>query len=407
MKEKYDVVVCGGGIAGTAAALAAARLGRKVLLVEKQSIIGGLATSGLIYIYLPVSDGGGRVIAGGITAELLRRCPEYGPFDFPPQWGGPAGGDPGCDARRCECCFSPAGFALTLEKMLRESEVDLRLETTLTDAVCDASGRVVSVELFCGAEHSTVSADCFVDASGGAYLLRLAGAPVFAELNYHNPWSMEMAPGAVGNYYLTGGLQVKVMRAPEEFEPMKQVLSADEINEFLRRQYIAIRRRYDELPPDERKKIYPVHLPTMPQLRKIARIKGKIPILPGEAGAVRGDSVGVAADWRSVSSPAWETPYGALLPETVRGILAAGRCIDASGDAWEVFRVIPAAAMTGEAAGTAAAMASERGIDPADLPVADLQKKLQQNGGILHIADGREASGNFAGAKNADPAAGQ
>ena len=79
VKEKYDVVVCGGGIAGTAAALAAARLGRKVLLVEKQSIIGGLATSGLIYIYLPVSDGGGRVIAGGITAELLRRCPEYGP----------------------------------------------------------------------------------------------------------------------------------------------------------------------------------------------------------------------------------------------------------------------------------------------------------------------------------------
>ena len=91
MKEKYDVVVCGGGIAGTAAALAAARQGRKVLLVEKQSMVGGLATAGLIYIYLPVSDGSGRVIAGGITAELLKRCPDYGPFDFPPQWGGPAG----------------------------------------------------------------------------------------------------------------------------------------------------------------------------------------------------------------------------------------------------------------------------------------------------------------------------
>ena len=405
MKEKYDVVVCGGGIAGTAAALAAARQGRKVLLVEKQSMTGGLATAGLIYIYLPVSDDGGRVIAGGITAELLRRCPEYGPFDFPPQWGGPAGGDPGCDARRCECCFSPAGFALTLEKMLREAEVDLRLETSLINAVCDSSGRVVSVELFCGAEHSTVSADCFVDASGGAYLLRLAGAQVFGELNYHNPWAMEMAPGAVGNYYLTGGLQVKVMLPPEEFEPMKQVLSADEINEFLRRQYIAIRRRYDQLPSDQRKKIYPVHLPAMPQLRKIARIKGKTPILSGEAGAVKADSVGVAADWRSVSQPAWETPYGALLPETVRGILAAGRCIDASGDAWEVFRVIPAAAMTGEAAGTAAAMAAERGIDPADLPVADLQKELQRHGVILHIADGQENHGNFTGEKDVSASA--
>ena len=400
MKEKYDVVVCGGGIAGIAAALAAARQGRKVLLAEKQSIVGGLATAGLIYIYLPVSDNDGQIIAGGITAELLKRCPEYGPFDFPPQWGGPSGGDPGCDARRCECCFSPAGFALTLEKMLREAEVDLRLETTLIGAACDSSGRVNSVELFCGAERSCVSADCFVDASGGAFLLRLAGAQVFPECNYHNPWAMEMAPGACDHYPLTGNLHVKVMSAPDEFKPMEQVLSAAEINEFLRRQYIAIRRRYDLLPVDERKQIYPVHLPAMPQLRKIARIKGKTPILPGEAGAVKADSVGVAADWRSVSLPAWETPYGALLPETVRGILAAGRCIDASGDAWEVFRVIPAAAMTGEAAGMAAAMASERGIDPADLPVADLQKELQRNGVILHISDGQENHGNFAGEKD-------
>ena len=75
--------------------------------------------------------------------------------------------------------------------------------------------------------------------------------------------------------------------------------------------------------------------------------------------------------------------------EKVRGALAAGRCINSSGDAWEIFRVIPAAAMTGEAAGTAAAMACSRGIDPADLPVADLQKELVNNGCILHIADAR------------------
>ncbi len=390
MKEKYDVVVCGGGIAGTAAALAAARQGCKVLLAEKQTIIGGLATAGLIYIYLPVSDDSGRIVAGGITAELLQRCPEYGPFDFPPRWGGPPEGDPGCDPLRCECCFSPAGFALTLEKMLREAGVDLRLETTLIDAKCDGSGRVVSAELFCGAERTRVSADCFIDATGGAYLLRLAGAEVFPELNFHNPWVMESAPGESDHYHLSGDLHVQVMSPPEELKPMEQVLSADEINEFLRRQYLAIRRRYDRLEPEKRKQIYPVHLPAMPQLRKIARIKGKTPIVPGEAGMAKADSIGVAADWRTSTKPAWETPYGALLPEKVRGILAAGRCIDASGDAWEVFRVIPAAAMTGEAAGLAAAMASKRGIDPADLPVGELQQTLRQNGVILHIADGRE-----------------
>ena len=135
-----------------------------------------------------------------------------------------------------------------------------------------------------------------------------------------------------------------------------------------------------------RKKCYPLHLPGMVQLRKIARIAGMAEIRDGFAGVAVADSVGVAADWRQMA-PSWETPYGALLPEKVRGALAAGRCINASGEAWEIFRVIPAAAMTGEAAGTAAALACEQGIDPVDLPVRELQNKLVENGGILHIAN--------------------
>jgi len=54
--KHYDVAVFGGGIAGVAAALAAVRRNKKVVLVEKQCVLGGLATSGLIYIYLPISD---------------------------------------------------------------------------------------------------------------------------------------------------------------------------------------------------------------------------------------------------------------------------------------------------------------------------------------------------------------
>lgn len=65
----FDVAVCGGGIAGVAAALAASRRGKKVILVEKQCILGGLATAGLIYIYLPVSDNRDVKIAGGLSAE--------------------------------------------------------------------------------------------------------------------------------------------------------------------------------------------------------------------------------------------------------------------------------------------------------------------------------------------------
>ena len=71
-----DVLVCGGGIAGCAAALQSAREGCKTILVEKTVFPGGLATSGLIYIYLPLCDGYGNQVICGIAEEMLRRCVE-------------------------------------------------------------------------------------------------------------------------------------------------------------------------------------------------------------------------------------------------------------------------------------------------------------------------------------------
>ena len=66
-----DVLVCGGGFAGIAAALAAARQGAKVILLEKQYMLGGLGTAGLITIYLPICDGLGHQVCFGIAEELL------------------------------------------------------------------------------------------------------------------------------------------------------------------------------------------------------------------------------------------------------------------------------------------------------------------------------------------------
>ena len=60
ISEDFDVVVAGGGIAGIAAALAASRQNKNVLLIENSYILGGLATSGLVTVYLPLCDGYGR-----------------------------------------------------------------------------------------------------------------------------------------------------------------------------------------------------------------------------------------------------------------------------------------------------------------------------------------------------------
>ena len=72
VKKEYDVAVCGGGFAGISAALAAARQGSKVVLFEKQYMLGGHGTAGIVTIYLPLCDGFGRQVSFGIAEELLR-----------------------------------------------------------------------------------------------------------------------------------------------------------------------------------------------------------------------------------------------------------------------------------------------------------------------------------------------
>ena len=65
--KQYDVAVIGGGVAGAAAALQAARCGCKTILMEKNVLLGGLATAGLIYFYLPLCDGRGRQVTFGVS----------------------------------------------------------------------------------------------------------------------------------------------------------------------------------------------------------------------------------------------------------------------------------------------------------------------------------------------------
>ena len=134
-----DVAVAGGGIAGVAAALAAARTGAQTLLLEKECALGGLATLGLIVMYLPLCDGYGHQVIGGIGEELLRKSveggsPTAGPRGHvPPCWNGPAG-----EAERTQTRFrvdyDAAPMMLTLERLLREAGVSIWYDTRLCAA---------------------------------------------------------------------------------------------------------------------------------------------------------------------------------------------------------------------------------------------------------------------------------
>src|SRR5512137_1318062 len=101
----YDIVVAGAGVAGVAAALAAARAGRSVALVEKTVLLGGLATTGLINHYLPICDGNGRQVCFGIAEEFLHLSIRYGPGSIPPGWRSETDAE---ERRRFMTVFSPA-----------------------------------------------------------------------------------------------------------------------------------------------------------------------------------------------------------------------------------------------------------------------------------------------------------
>ena len=92
------------------------------------------------------------------------------------------------------------------------------------------------------------------------------------------------------------------------------------------------------------------------------------------------DCVGLIPDWKK-RGVAYKLPYSALYSANVKNLIAAGRNISVTDDSWDVTRVIPVCAVSGEAAGVAAANTS----DFAKYPVKELRKKLSARGVILKI----------------------
>ena len=394
--KRYDVVVVGGGIGGIASALAAARRGCKTALIEKLFVPGGLATSGLVYIYLPICDGYGTQVSKSLAEELLHKSFLYGPGSVDDGWQTRSAHDH--DSLRYRCIFSPAACMLGWESMLEEAGVDVWYDS-LVCGVRMERRRVKAVELENMSGRVAVAGKVFVDATGACVVARLAGAPTLSANNSRTIWVLDhqhQGEDQPGFKDLAANLKVNYISSlpPEELppdydKPNYRDPSGKDVSEYAISTRRELRQKYLDAYASgkyDRTTYFPVKLPIMPQFRRILCIDGQTTLQPGQFGERFEDSVGLVADWRRPGE-VWEIPYGSLLPQKVEGVLAAGRCTAAAGDAWEVTRVIPAAAVTGEAAGVAAALCVKRRTIPSMLPVKTLQNALAENGVPLHLPD--------------------
>ena len=375
---EYDVCVVGGGIAGVAASLAAAREGAKTCLIEKEYALGGLATLGLIVIYLPLCDGRGRQVISGISEELLKASLKYAPGNLPECWQSLNGDPEARKTARYRTNFEAAPFMITLEEMLIDAGVTLFYDSRF--AGVKRTGRHIDgVILENKLGRVGLGARMVVDASGDADVCFAAGEKTVSNaINVCTGW-----------YFSQGqdGVQLRGVSDPihGKIPDGHRFYAGDRHDDVT--QHAIDGRRMSMADVMKRRAagdagLYPLIIPTYDGMRMTRRLKGAYELDESEAFVDFEDSVGMTGDWRK-AGPVFALPWRTIMGTENDNIAAAGRCISVTTDMWDITRVIPTAAVTGQAAGLGAALAVQKGVGLQELSVAYLQSALRSHGAII------------------------
>ncbi len=386
----YDVAVVGGGIAGISAALAAARQGKKAVLFEKQFMLGGLATSGLITIYLPLCDGVGHQVSFGIAEELLRLSVSIGAEDkYPDNWLSDNGSRTEKD-KRFEVQYNPQLFAILVEKLLIDSGVDVFYGSYVV-GIDISQSKIKHIILESKSGRTAYGVKSVVDASGDCDVAKFTGLPteLFKQGNVLAGW-----------YYGIGKKGYKLNMLGVADIPDEEKTPENEVSHLINRRFSGLNGRelseqmilshrsiYNDLL--EKRKVdsefIPVTIATTPQIRMTRKIVGEYTLSEKEEHTFFEDSVGMISNWKK-RGPVYEVPFGTLYNKRIKNLIFAGRCISVTEVMWDISRVIPCCAVTGQAAGTAAALSTDFGT----LDIKELQTILKRNSVILHEKDLKE-----------------
>lgn len=430
---RCDVLVVGGGPSGTAAAVAAARSGADTILLERYNHLGGLSTGGLVLWIDRMSDWQGQLVIRGFAKEILARLPAdaiAGPARE--AWGSqdPAQVEhwaPRTAAFRGVVTWSPTidpeRLKLASQDMVTESGARLVLHSWAAAPIV-ADGTVRGALFESKAGRQAILAKIVVDATGDGDLFARAGA------EFETDVEADDIHHCVNTAWLFGGVDMERWiafrtREPERFAAFMEsgraavglferpfVSWRNDIALFMGPRQagfsgldledltaVEIRsRRLMAMHLDH----YRAHAPgfeqaylllSAPQLgvRHTRRLVGlsRVERTRWPEGAALPDEIGVSPSL-SPAFPNVSVPYGALVPRSLDGLLACGRHIACDRNSHGFMREIPQCWLTGQAAGTAAALAARDRVEPRAVSVDALQAALLAQGAHLRAAAARQ-----------------
>ena len=406
-KKHFDVIVSGGGVAGVAAAVQAAREGKSVLLLEKSQKLGGLATLGLINLFVPMCNGRGKQIIKGMAEEFLRLSIKYG-YDFGlspdyvdgeiPEERLKAYAKEGKKPPRYMVRFSAEIFALALTELCVNEGVTLLFDTLFSTPVYEKKEDRIQVqgiiaETKSGREYYTAS--LFVDATGDGDLMYRAEIPTVERGNFHSYSAFMITLDTCRRALECGNIARVVTRAtggkadlygnhhPKDI-PLYYGTTSEEVNRYLIKNQLEL---LDSIKGLDRQTMDVLTLPGMAQFRTTRRVAGAYTLQLEDTFRHFEDSVGAICDFDRRDF-LYEVPYRTLYSEKAINVITCGRSAAGEGYAWDILRVIPPAILTGQAAGFACALALDEGHgDVTKVSVPALQKKMEAAGNAIHFDD--------------------